>query len=124
MIVAGFGCRTVTTSAALHAALEAARRALPGGMAVGALAAPADRRAQLVPLAHALALPLLSVGAAEVRGQTTKTISSRCLAVRGCGSVAEAVALAAAGAGGRLLVTRHMSPDRTATCAIAQGENP
>jgi len=44
--------------------------------------------------------------------------------VRGCGSVAEAVALAAAGAGGRLLVTRHMSPDRTATCAIAQGENP
>ncbi|ENO84722.1 hypothetical protein C666_16775, partial [Thauera linaloolentis 47Lol = DSM 12138] len=44
-------------------------------------------------------------------------------AARGCGSVAEAAALAAAGQGARLLAIRHISPDRSATCAIAQGES-
>jgi cobalt-precorrin 5A hydrolase len=43
------------------------------------------------------------------------------LAARGVGSVAEAVALAAAGPGARIVVARVISSDRMATCAIAQG---
>lgn len=123
MIVAGFGCRAAASTAALLAALEAARATLPGKAVLGALAAPEDKQAQLAPLASALCLPLLCVSAAELRTQTTITASRHSSDARGCGSVAEAAALAAAGPGARLLVSRHVSPDRTATCAIAQGEN-
>jgi len=42
----------------------------------------------------------------------------------GVGSVAEAVALVAAGRNARLVATRVVSQDRTATAAIAEGEGP
>ncbi len=55
---------------------------------------------------------------------TTPTRSRASLKARGVGSVAEACALAAAGVQSRLLRTRQISPDRMATCAIAQGLIP
>lgn len=126
MIVAGFGCRAEASPAALvaalWAALEVANAALPGRVSVCALAAPEDRQRQLAPLAARLALPLLVVVATDLHCQNTFTRSPRSLAARGCGSVCEAAALAAAGQGSRLVVTRQISPDRMATCAIAQGE--
>ena len=123
MIVAGFGCRSVATAAALHGALLAAQARLPGNARLAALAAPADRLAQLAPLAAALRLPLIAVDEHALSQQQTVTQSARCLSTRACGSVAEAAALSAAGAGARLLVTRQLSADRTATCAIAIGES-
>ena len=124
MIVAGFGCRAAASPealrAALDAALAAARIQLP--MLAG-LAVPADRLARLESLAVSLDLPLHAVTEAALRAPTTITRSPRSLAARGCGSVAEAAALAAAGKGARLLATRQISPDRSATCAIAQGES-
>ena len=124
MIVAGFGCRASASPgalrAALDAALEAARNPLP--MLAG-LAAPVDRLSKLESLAFSLDLPLHAVDKAALREPTTITRSPRSLAARGCGSVAEAAALAAAGKGARLLAARRISPDRGATCAMAQGES-
>jgi cobalt-precorrin 5A hydrolase len=42
----------------------------------------------------------------------------------GTGSIAEAAALAAAGPRARLIATRVVSRDRTATAAIAEGDGP
>lgn len=126
MIVAGFGCRAEASPealvAALRAALEVANAALPERVSFCALAAPEDRQRQLAPLAARLELPLLVVAVTELHGQKTFTRSAQSLAARGCGSVCEAAALAAAGKGSHLVVTRQISPDRMATCAIAQGE--
>ncbi len=123
MIVAGFGCRAAASPAALRAALAAALSALPDVAAPDALAAPADRHPQLAPLAAELGLPVRLVAAADLRGQDTFTQSPVSVAARGCGSVCEAAALAAAGPGARLLATRRMAPDRTTACAIAQGDS-
>lgn len=117
MIVAGFGCRAGATVESLAAALAAAAE----GRAVDRLAAPADRVALLTPLARALGLQVIAVADDALRAVRTPTRSPASLAARGTGSVAEAAALHAAGAGGRLLTTRHVSPDRRATCALAQG---
>jgi cobalt-precorrin 5A hydrolase len=51
------------------------------------------------------------------------TRSERVLRQRGVGSVCEAAALAAAGAGARLVVTRQVSTDRNATAAAALSED-
>ena len=125
MIVAGFGCRAGASAAALQAALDAAlvtvRARCPGLPGPDVLAAALDRLAMLEPLADALGARLVGVDEVALRGQHTPTRSLRILAVRGCGSVAEAAALATAGPLSRLLVARHISPDRSATCALAQG---
>lgn len=130
MIVAGFGCRATASPAALRAALDAALRAVAslhahdGGIGgLRALAAPADRLPCIETLAAALDLPLIAVPEEALRVQHTATRSARSLAARGCGSVAEAAALTAARAGAHLLAARHVSPDRSATCAIAEGKS-
>ena len=117
MIVAGFGCRAGATVESLAAALAAAAE----GRAVDRLAAPADRVALLTPLARALGLQVIAVADDALRAVRTPTRSPVSLAARGTGSVAEAAALHAAGPGARLLTRRHVSPDRRATCALAQG---
>ena len=117
MIVAGFGCRSGARPASLRAALALAGE----GHVVDALAAPADRAPLLAPLAAALGLPLLALPPAALAAITTPTRSAASLAARGVGSVAEAAALAAAGASAQLLVPRRIAPDRMATCAIAEG---
>lgn len=121
MIVAGFGCRAEVSMQALQMVLEAARACLPEGVMIDALATVEHRQAQLLPLASALALPLIRVAAADLRIPETSTVSSRSLMACGCGSVAEAAAMVAAGDTARLLITRQISPDGAATCAIAQG---
>ncbi len=116
MIVAGFGMNGRATDASLRAALEAA---LAGGPPPDALAALGDHAPRLAPLAAALALPLIRVPC--VAGIATPTQSPRSLAAHGAGSVAEAVALAAAGPGAALTGHRAAARDGTATCAIARG---
>ncbi|WP_340265989.1 cobalamin biosynthesis protein [Sphingobium mellinum] len=116
MIVAGFGCRTGTGTASLRAALDAATPPR-----VDALATLTGKAALLAPLARALGLPLLVIDPADLAHMPTLTCSSASLAAYRTGSVAEAVALAAAGPGARLLAPRSLSPDRRATCALASG---
>ncbi|WP_417628724.1 cobalamin biosynthesis protein [Pararhodobacter aggregans] len=112
MIVAGFGFSSRATLASLQGALAAT-----GGRAE-ALATLADKAPALAPLAAALNLPLIAVEGALPR---TLTQSGASRAARGTGSVAEACALAAAGPGAYLLGPRAISPDRLATCALAEG---
>jgi len=121
VIVAGFGFRSGADIAALRAVLELARLGHP---AIDALATLHDKTPDLAGLAQAMGLPLIGLEAAMIEGSSTHTHSPASIAARGTGSVAEAVALAAAGPGARLLGSRHISPDRTATCAIAEGAAP
>ncbi len=117
MIVAGFGFRSEVTLAALQDAL-----ALAGGAeGVTHLATLAAKAEGLAGLAAALGLPVMRLAAEELRGQAVVTRSERVEALFGVGSVAEAVALAAAGPGAQLRGPRAVSSDGTATAAIAEG---
>lgn len=118
VIVAGFGFRQAADEVALRAALARAQRGQPP---VTALAAPEDKALLVAALARALNLPLITISAEALQSVDTATRSTASVRARGTGSVAEASALAAAGTGARLLTSRHISPDRMATCAIAQG---
>ncbi len=121
MIVAGFGFR----AAASHASLQSAFDKAAADRTVDAVAAPADKAgaACLSGWAIARGLPVRPVSTVQMQAVSTATQSAHSLARRGTGSVAEAVALAAAGPGARLLVHRHISQDRLATCAIAIGKD-
>jgi cobalt-precorrin 5A hydrolase len=122
VIVAGFGFRSQADIAALRAAFDRAQR---GQAPVTHLATAQDKLATLAPLAEALGLPAIGIAPAALAAAKTIAHSPASLAVRGVGSVAEASALAAATMDGRrhawLAVARQISPDRMATCAIAQG---
>jgi cobalt-precorrin 5A hydrolase len=120
VIVAGFGFRRGVDIAALRAALALAQN----GLAVTALATLREKAQTIAELAALLDLPLIAIDTAAIRNLPTITQSRASLAAYGVGSVAEAVALAAAGPGARLLAPRTISPDRTATCAIAHGVCP
>jgi cobalt-precorrin 5A hydrolase len=115
VIVAGFGCRSVADEESLRAALAA------HGLAVNALATLSHKAGLLASLAEGLAVPLILIEPADVKGVETPTRSAASLTAYGTGSVAEAVALAAAGPGARLISTRIISVDGQATCALAEG---
>ncbi|WP_062781633.1 cobalamin biosynthesis protein [Novosphingobium capsulatum] len=117
-IVAGLGFRAGAPLGALRAAFALAQEGLP---AATHLATAADKAPALAPLARALGLPLIPVAADAVQRCGTATQSAASLRTRCTGSLAEAAALAAAGPGARLLCPRQISPDRMATCAVAQG---
>jgi cobalt-precorrin 5A hydrolase len=121
VIVAGFGFRAGAGLASLRAALALAQQGRP---AVTHLATARDKVAALSPLAEALGLPVRELSPEELAGAATLTRSAASFAARATGSLAEASALGAAGAGARLLGPRHVSPDRMATCAIAEGTLP
>lgn len=118
MIVAGFGFRSGAGLPSLRAAFALAQQGRPP---VTHLATASDKLPALAPLAEALGLPLTGIAPEALANASTLTNSTASLTARGTGSVAEAAALAAAGAGARLLGPRRISPDRMATCAIAQG---
>lgn len=118
MIVAGFGYREGADIGSLVDALLAANEGHPS---VDALATLLDKVPLVERLAGLLDLPFFAFGEEEIRGMQTFTRSPASFAARGVGSVAEAIALVAVGAGGCLLSTRQISPDRKATCAIAKG---
>ena len=124
MIAAGFGFRAGAVAGDLVAALDAALRAagLPRA-ALGLLAAPEHKapHAALTEAAGRLDLRLLAVSPDAMRAAAPgcRTRSERALALFGVPSVAEACALAAAGAGARLVQPRVALG--TATCALAEG---
>jgi cobalt-precorrin 5A hydrolase len=115
MIIAGFGFRGGATKDSLKNVYEK----LGGG--ADALAAPSDKAGALClrQLAAELELPVIRIDAETMQAVATPTQAPRVIEKRGTGSVAEACALAAAGAEGRLMAHRHISEDRMATCALA-----
>jgi len=117
MKVAGLGFRQAATIDSLRAALNAA-----GSTGVGALATLADKALTpaLLRLAEELSVPVIPVAAAALAGVETLTQSPRLQARLHTGSLAEAVALSAAGPGSQLLGPRTIAPDGMATAAIAE----
>lgn len=119
---AGIGFRHAATAAEI---VELVRRALtlsglvPGRL--GRLATAADRagEAAIREAADILAVPLVAIGPEALAAVDARVVtrSARIVASRHIGSVAEAAALAAAGAGGTLLLPRIA--EARVTCALA-----
>ena len=118
MKVAGFGFRAQATAESLRSALDAAG----GPDGVVCLATVSSKGGGLSELGLALGLPVQPVTPEALAAIATPTRSDASLAAHGTGSVAEAAALAAAGANARLIAPRALSTDRMATCAIAIGD--
>jgi len=122
-LVIGLGFRNEASARSIAEVLDivAARAALPG--VASAIAVSDDKAAHpgLRAAAHAAQLPIEAVAAAALRAADARvaTRSAQAKKHRGVGSVCEAAALAAAGAGARLVVTRIVSADRRATAAAA-----
>jgi cobalt-precorrin 5A hydrolase len=123
MIVAGFGFRQGATLASLESALGLVQGQAPS-VKVAMLAAPEDKCGLVAELAARLGLPVLGIAPQALEAAETVTLSAASLAARRTGSVAEACALVATGPSARLLGPRIVSPDRMATCAIAEGALP
>ena len=122
MKVAGLGFRQGVEVASLREVLDAAG----GARGLAALATISDKAGSegLVALAGELGLSIRTVAADRLAGVETATRSDLVAAKFGVGSLAEAVALVAAGRNARLVTRRVVSRDRMATAAIAEGEGP
>ena len=120
MKVAGLGFRRNATLASLREALVAAGG--PAGLAAIATVSDKAEAEVLKQLARECGVPIKAVSADVLAGIDTPTRSERITQAFGTGSLAEAAALAAAGPDARLLSTRAISQDRTATAAIAEGD--
>lgn len=116
--VAGFGFRRGARLASLAEALE--RLEAQHG-AVDRLAATQAMWPLVQALGRARGIAVIPVADAALPTATTITRSRHSLRARGTGSVAEAVALLAAGPGATLLGPRLISADRRATAAVARG---
>jgi len=122
MKVAGLGFRREANIDSLREALVAAG----GARGLDALATASDKADApvLISLARELGLTIKAIPAEKLAGIETPTRSERIETLRGVGSLAEAAALAAAGRHARLVSTRIVSRDKTATAAIAEGDDP
>jgi cobalt-precorrin 5A hydrolase len=118
MKVAGFGYRR---GAKLTSLVEALELAIQSYGQVDRLAASSEKFDRVKKLSVARDVPVEMVEASTLAEVTTLTQSQASLREKGTGSVAEAAALSAAGAGARLLGPRVISSDRMATCAVAEG---
>ena len=122
-LVIGLGFRDDASAQSIGEVLASvvADGALPG--VASAIAVPEDKAAHvgLLTAANAAYLPVETVAASAMRAADAHlaTRSEQVKKHRGVGSVCEAAALAAAGAGARLVVTRIVSTDRHATAAAA-----
>jgi cobalt-precorrin 5A hydrolase len=120
-LVIGVGFREEASAQSIGEVLAGVAAALPG--AASAIAVPEDKVAHpgLRVAAHAAQLPIETVAAAAMGAANARvaTRSEQVTKHRGVGSVCEAAALAAAGAGARLVVTRIVSADSHATAAAA-----
>lgn len=117
MRIAGLGFRQAAEVASLREALAAAGGT--GGVIALAVLEEKAKAPALQALAVELGVPVRAVAPAALIAMTTATWSDRVAALFGTGSVAEAVALATAGPGARLLAPRSVSADGMATAAIA-----
>ncbi|MBO4227496.1 cobalamin biosynthesis protein [Bradyrhizobium neotropicale] len=120
MKVAGLGFKRNVTVAALREALAAAGG--PDGLAAVATVSDKAETVSLKLLARELNVPIIARPVELVAGIATSTQSEFIKAKFGSGSIAEAVALAVAGRGARLVSRRAISQDRTAAAAIAEGD--
>ena len=125
-LVIGLGFRDQATAHAIGEVLAdvIAKAARPD---VATLIAAVEDKANhpgLVAAAQAKDLSINLVAAESLRAADSRvtTRSVRVLRQRGVGSVCEAAALALAGSGARLIVTRQVSADRNATAAAALSE--
>ena len=122
-LVIGLGFRDQATAQSIGEVLAdvAARAAHPGLTTVLAVIEDKATHAGLLAAVQATPFPIETVTAEALRAVDSRvtTRSERVFKQRGVGSVCEAAALAAAGAGARLVVTRQVSTDRTATAAAA-----
>jgi cobalt-precorrin 5A hydrolase len=127
-LVIGVGFREQASAQSIGEVLAsvAAHAAMPG--APCAIAVPEDKAAHrgLLIAAQMTKLPIETVTANAMREADPQaaTRSPQATKHRGVGSVCEAAALAAAGAGARLVVGRMVSADRHATAAAAILEDP
>lgn len=119
--IAGFGFRKITGIDSLLDALMMAGGA-EGLTALTTVTPKADAPC-LLALAERLNLPVYPVALEDLPHITTPTISQKSLDMYGTGSVSEATALVAAGAGAELIAPRTLSADSRATCAIARLAN-
>ena len=120
MRVAGLGFKKDVTLASLREALAAAGG--PDGLAAMATVSDKADAEPLKQLARECGVPIRAVSADLLASIDTPTQSQRVTERFGTGSVAEAAALVAAGPRARLIATRAISQDRTATAAIAEGD--
>lgn len=116
--VAGFGFRSEATLESLAQALDQLK-GLYG--AIDKLSAARSMLPLVEELGRLRNIEVIAVADAELPTVTTLTNSAQSLQARGTGSVAEAVALLAAGSDAKLLGPRIISADRQATAALAEG---
>lgn len=117
--VAGFGFRSEATLASLAQALD---QLIEQYGAIDKLAAARSMLPLVEELGRLRNIEVIAVEDAELPTVTTLTHSAQSLQARGTGSVAEAVALLAAGPNARLMGPRIISADRQATAALALSE--
>jgi cobalt-precorrin 5A hydrolase len=126
-LVIGLGFRQAATAQSIGEVLAsvAARIARPGVATVLAVVEDKATHPGLLAAAQATHFPVETVATEAMRQADARVItrSERVLKQRGVGSVCEAAALAVAGAGARLVVTRTVSADRHATAAAAMLED-
>lgn len=115
MIIAGFGFRASVTTAGL--------RALLGDTHVDGFAVVADKahHPALSDLAKYSGKPLFVIALRELNCDRAKTPAPHQPERYGIMSLAETVALAAAGPSATLIQSRIIAADGTATMALAQG---
>lgn len=125
-LVIGLGFRDQASARSIGEVLAdvAARAAHPGVATVLAVIEDKATHPGLLAAVQATHFAIETVAAEALRAADARvtTRSERVLRQRGVGSVCEAAALAAAGAGARLVVTRRVSADRNATAAAALSE--
>ncbi len=122
MIVAGIGLRQEATADALSDALSRTGRSPDMLACLTSKATPA-----VLAFADEMGLSVTTLGDEEITGEQTLTCSPRIKARFGTGSVAEALALAAARKGGytaRLIAPRVTSACGMATAALAERKDP
>jgi cobalt-precorrin 5A hydrolase len=120
-LVIGLGFRHEASAASISEVFAAA--VARAGSNAATIAVPDDKAAHPALRAVALgaAVPIETISAEAMRAADAH-IATRSPSIerhRGVGSVCEAAALAAAGARARLVVSRMISADRTATAAAA-----
>ncbi|WP_233437223.1 cobalamin biosynthesis protein [Vreelandella alkaliphila] len=122
--IAGFGFRSEATLESLVQALDQLIDQYGAVYKYGLINRLAAARSML-PLVEELGrlrnIEVIAVADAELSTVTTLTHSNQSMQARGTGSVAEAVALIAAGPNARLMGPRIISTDRKATAALALG---